>query len=132
MSDKKQPENNRRREAYVLASKNPWLLWRLEAFREGHTPPLLVGELPHEFSRLSYNNHHVEDYNIDPLLQHADRVRKNENKFVRRMFVVVLIGFLLFSAASITLAIKEGSKFRIGFLDAVIPKNEISNPVRID
>src|SRR5690606_18504129 len=103
-------ERAKKREAYLLAAKNPWLVWRLQAFREGHTPPLLVGHLPEEYNRIKYKA--TEEYSADTLVEHAKTVRKRERVFLRRMVLVLLVGFLLFAAGSFTLAFKEGSNFK--------------------
>ncbi len=114
-------ERDKRLESYMLANKNPWLLWRLQAFRAGHTPPLIIGQLPQNYAQMASNGQ-AEHYDIDPLLKHADKIRHKQHNYLKRTFIIVILSVLIFSAISITLAVKDGSKFRIGILDAIVPR----------
>lgn len=119
MSNCYENERQKRREQYLLASKNPWLLWRLEVYKAGYIPPLVMGKIPPELAKIPLGKKR-EEYDVEPLIRHAEHVRETERSFVKRAFTTMLITMLLLIALSVTYAVKTGNHFQIGFLDAIL------------
>ncbi len=106
-----------------MASRNPWMVWRLQALRAGYVPPLLPGQIPPDLAKLPLGLHDA-DYRVEPLLQHTDRMKQQERKIMSKIFSFILIGILFVAALSISLAFKQNSGFRFGLIDAIIPRSE--------
>ena len=113
-------ERTQRQEVYLMASRNPWMVWRLQAFRAGYVPPLLPGQIPPELANLSKN----EEYHVEPLLEHTNRIKTRERKLILKLFTIIIIGILLIVGLSVSLSFKQKSRFRFGIIDAIIPRSE--------
>lgn len=116
-------ERQKKREAYLMASRDPWLVWRLQALRAGYIPPLLPGQIPSDLARIPLGPRQ-DEYHIEPLLQHADKVRIRERSYIWRAFIALIVTILIFCGISFGLAITTGSKFRIGIVDRFLPHIE--------
>ncbi len=112
-------DRQKRKEAYLLAKGNPWLLWRLQAFRAGYVPPLLPELLGIPLGP-------PEDYTAEELVKHANEIRVRERHYLSKMFTVLIISMSLFIGLSIFLQIKTGSRFRIPVLESLIPRVEVN------
>jgi hypothetical protein len=117
-------DRQKRKEAYLLAKGNPWLLWRLQAFRAGYVPPLLPGRIPPELLGIPLGP--PEDYTAEELVKHANEIRVRERHYLSKMFTVLIISMSLFIGLSIFLQIKTGSRFRIPVLESLIPRVEVN------
>ncbi len=106
-----------RREAYLMASRNPYLLWRLQAFRAGHVPPLSMQRIPRELLNLPIPKE--EDYHVEPLIEHAKRYRKKERKTARKVMTVLLLTVVFFFGFLILFSLKDGQSFQIGLVQAL-------------
>ncbi len=109
----------KRKEAYLMAKGNPWLLWRLQAFRAGYIPPLLPGSIPADMIGIPLGPQ--DDYNAEQLVKHANNVRVREKSYLAKMFTVLVITATLLFSLSFFLHYKTGSKFRIPMLDSMSP-----------
>lgn len=117
-----------RREAYLLASRNPWLLWRLKILESGYVPPLVPGEVPPELLRITQQAQAAGDYRLEPLLDHAEAVRNREKHYLLKMFTIVMITVTLVFGLSFLLALKQTNKFRIGVIEALLPRAALQAP----
>lgn len=114
-------EREQRGEIYVLAAKNPLLVWRLQALRAGYTPPLLLGKIPPEMAKIQIGPTQ-EEYTIDPLAQHAARVRKETHSYFQRAFTLFVTLMLVICILGFIVRMKMGSSFRVGFLESIVPR----------
>ncbi|MFB3784819.1 MAG: hypothetical protein ACE15F_00475 [bacterium] len=117
-----------RREAYLLASRNPWLLWRLKILESGYVPPLVPGEVPPELLRITQQAQAAGDYRLEPLLDHAEAMRNREKHYLLKMFTLVMITVTLVFGLSFLLALKQTNKFRIGVIEALLPRAVLQAP----
>jgi len=122
-------EQSQRREVYLLAARNPWLVWRLQALRAGYVPPLLPGEIPPELVGIPLGPRQ-EEYQIDPLLEQAKRIRNRERRLMRRVFLFIIIGGILLAGMGVFLASRNYTAFKIPLLDVMIPRIEGTSPVQ--
>ncbi len=116
-------ERNRKKEVYLMASRNPWMVWRLQALRAGYVPPLLQGQIPPDLANIPVG-FRDEEYRVEPLLEHATRMKAEDRKIFSKIFSIIIIGIILIAALSFTLAFKQKSKYRFGLIDAIIPRTE--------
>ncbi len=131
MNDKTQnDEHQKKKEAYIMASRDPWLVWRLQALRAGYVPPLLPGQIPANLAHLPLGQPQ-EEYCAEPLIQHATRVRLREKSFIFRAFIWLIIGFIIFCGLSFALTMTTGGKFRIGILDTLMPHMEQTHTIQM-
>lgn len=124
-------DREQRREAYLMASKNPWLVWRLQAFRAGYVPPLILGQIPPDLAHVHLGTRQ-EEYKIDPLIEHANRYKKQERTFLRKTFILLVLITMLLLGLGITLATQFGSSFRIGILEPHSPRVHSSTLIHAD
>ncbi len=117
-----------RREAYLLAARNPWLLWRLKILESGYVPPLVPGEVPPDLLRITQQAQSGGDYSVEPLLDHAETMRNREKHYLLKMFTIVMITVTLIFGLSFLLALKQTNKFRIGVIEALLPQAAIQAP----
>ncbi|MEW6236292.1 MAG: hypothetical protein AB1656_12975 [Candidatus Omnitrophota bacterium] len=111
-------EHEQKRETYLLAVRNPWLVWRLQALRAGYVPPLLPGRIPPDMLRLPIARQ--EEYHIEPLIKHAKRMHLQESKFAKRIVTLIVIGFIILMGMTFTLALREGPSFQIGIIEKML------------
>jgi hypothetical protein len=121
-------QRQHRREEFLLAAQNPWLLWRLQAYRAGYIPPLRIGEIPPELARVTIQTQR-EEYDVRPLVQHARQVRSKQRSFVRRALVLLLVGMSVLVALGISSGVQKNSNFRIEFLEEMISATQESPPI---
>ncbi|MBN2326840.1 MAG: hypothetical protein JXR73_06775 [Candidatus Omnitrophica bacterium] len=112
----------RRKEAYLLAKGNPWLLWQLQAYRAGYIPPLLPGQIPPELAGVTFGA--KDEYDADELAQHAKDVQNRERHYLAKTFILLIISIGLFIGLSVFVQYKIGDHFRIPLLDSIIPRME--------
>jgi hypothetical protein len=117
-------ENDRQKkgEAYLLAKGNPWLLWRLQVFRAGHTPPLLHGQIPRELVGIPLGPQ--EEYHVEDLIKHANQVRVRERHFLIKMLTTLMISMTLLIGLTMLVQYKLGSRFRIPLFESIYPRIE--------
>ncbi len=113
-------DHQKRKEAYLLAKGHPWLLWRLQAFRAGYTPPLLPGRIPQELVGVSLGPD--EQYDPENLIKHANIVRIRERNYLVKMFTILMISMGLLIGVSLYLQFKTGDSFRIPIFETLIPQ----------
>jgi len=114
-------EHEQKRETYLLAVRNPWLVWRLQALRAGYVPPLLPGRIPPDMLRLPAARQ--DDYRIEPLIKHAKRMHVQQSKLAKRIVTLIVIGFIIIMGMTFTLALREGPSFQIGMIEKMISEN---------
>ncbi len=118
----RQSEYIYKKEAYLLANRDPWLLWRLQALRAGYVPPLVNGKIPPELVGVHFGK--KEDYDIEPLKEQAARMRSHERGLIPKLFVILLIGGLLMGGFCYYLYTSTDTKFKINLIHALMPRNE--------
>ncbi|MBD3265773.1 hypothetical protein GF373_03820, partial [bacterium] len=92
------------KETYLLAARNPWLVWRLRALEAGYVPPLLQGELPPDMTPLLPKE---KEYQSEPLKKHASTVRvKQKSMLFQKMWVAIVISILLILGLTFSYQIK--------------------------
>lgn len=111
------------KEAYLLANHDPWLLWRLQALRAGQVPPLLNGKIPPDLAGLTFGKKE-KDYDIEPLMKQAKRIRSHERGLIPKFFVILLTGALLIGGFGFYLYTTHGVRFKVPMLNSLLPKNE--------
>ena len=102
-------DRQKRKEAYLLAKGNPWLLWRLQAFRAGYVPPLLPGQIPRDLIGVPLGPQ--EDYNAEELVKHANQVRTRERHYLSKMFTILVITMTLLIGLSLFVQYKTEAAF---------------------
>jgi hypothetical protein len=122
-NEKKQNQS----EMYLMANRNPWLVWRLKALDAGHVPPLLPGRIPPEMAQAAFGNNE-ETYEPDVLAKHARWFTSNQRRLIRRGFTVCLIGFLLVATVAFLYVWKVGNDYRFGLIDSLLPRIERTQP----
>lgn len=120
-------DRQKRKEAYLLAKGNPWLLWRLQVFRAGYVPPLLPGRIPRELIGIPLGPQ--DDYDAEDLAKHANQVRIRERHYLVKMFTVLMISMALFVGLSMFVQLKMGSRFRIPLIEAMFPRIESTQTI---
>ena len=111
----------RKREEYLLGARSPLLLWRLQALKAGEVPPLLPDKIPHEL--LQRPPGHVEkEYRIEPLVEHARRVKAKERRIGPKLLWLLLALLLFLTAIGLFTFFAGGPQFRIGLIDVLIPR----------
>ncbi|NPU99678.1 MAG: hypothetical protein HPY51_21005 [Candidatus Omnitrophica bacterium] len=118
-------EQDIRREAYLLASRNPWLLWRLKILESGYLPPLVPGEVPPELLQITHQIQASREYHAKPLLDHAKEMRVREKQYFTKIFTILMLTVTLIFGLSFLLALKQTHKFRIGVIEALLPRAEV-------
>ena len=111
-----------RKEAYLLANRDPWLLWRLQALRAGYVPPLIHGKIPPELHGVRFGQ--KEDYDIEPLKEQAQRMKMQERGLIPKLFVILLIGGLLMTGFCYYLYTSASERFKVNLINALMPRNE--------
>lgn len=111
-----------RKEAYLLANRDPWLLWRLQALRAGYVPPLVNGKIPPELQDIHFGK--KDDYNIEPLKQQAKRMRGHERGLIPKLFVILVIGALFMGGFCYVLYNSASERFKVNLINALTPRNE--------
>lgn len=114
--------NTHKKEAYLLANRDPWLLWRLQALRAGYVPPLINGKIPPELLGVRFGQ--KEDYDIEPLKEQAHRMKMHERGLIPKLFVILLIGGLLMSGFCYYLYNSASERFKVNLINALMPRNE--------
>ncbi|MGC9327184.1 MAG: hypothetical protein ACP5I1_06100 [Candidatus Hinthialibacter sp.] len=123
MSNKSKDDvKQKRKEAYLLAKGNPWLLWQLQAYRAGYIPPLLPGQIPPELAGLTFGA--KEEYKAEELAQYAKDIQYRERHFLAKTFILLILSIILFIGLSIFIHYKIGDHFRIPLLDSFLPRVE--------
>ena len=120
-------KHNNQSEMYLMANRNPWLVWRLKALDAGHVPPLLPGRIPPEMARIAFGSEE-EAYQPDVLAKHARWFTTNQRRLIRRGFAVCLVGFLLVATVAFLYVWKVGNDYRFGLIDSLLPRIERTQP----
>ena len=111
------------RETYLLANRNPWMLWRLQALRAGYIPPLLPGQIPPELAGIMLG-HKDREYAIDPLLEQAKKVRGWQRGLISKFFMVILTVTLLLGSLGIAFSLLSTTRFKVSLVDVLLPRND--------
>lgn len=111
-------DHEHKKEAYLLASRSPWLVWRLQALKAGYVPPLVHGQIPQGMLKVPGSN--FEDYQIDPLVKHANRVKKRESKLAKRLVFLLSVFAITLMGIVVVYSLMQGSSFRIGLIETLI------------
>lgn len=120
MSEKlRNKKGSQRSELFAMASRDPWMVWRLKAMEAGYVPPLLPGQVPPEMLRATLGM--LDDgYQAKPLVDHAKQFENRQRKSIQKLFTLVLTGFILLATLGFVYAINTESNFSIGFVEALI------------
>jgi len=119
-------DRKKKKEAYLLASRNPWLVWRLQVLRMGYIPPLLTDKIPPDLLEVTLgakNREHLEaEGEIHP--DGTQAARPPETKMMTTLLSLLIAGLLLLAGLSLTVAFKGGKHHRLGLIDALLPRSE--------
>lgn len=115
-----------KREVRLLASRDPWLLWRLQALRAGYVPPLIPGHIPPDMAGgfIERPRGGERPYNIEPLVQQAREERGRIRGLIPRFLLAVMIAVLTMAGAAAFLSTLDGAKFKINLIHALLPRYE--------
>lgn len=117
-------DRQKRKEAYLLAKGNPWLLWRLQVFRAGYVPRYYRDKSPRELIRIRFRSQ--DDYDAEALVKHANQVRSRERHYLAKMFTLLMISMALFIGLSMFVQYKMGNRFRIPLVESMFPRVEMN------
>lgn len=118
-----------KREVYMLANRNPWLLWKLQILKSGQLPPLVNGRIPPELASFPFNR--SKEFDSQVLVEHAEQVKAREKKYVWKTFTAIMLAFFLFLGLSYLLAHKYKDEFRIGIVDTFFERARSPEPQTI-
>lgn len=112
-------DREQKRELYLMANRDPWLVWRLKALESGYLPPLLPGKIPPELARETIGSL-SENYDIDTLVEHAERYQSKQKVVLRRTFTILVTLFILFTSVALYVYVSMGSNFEVGLIQAIM------------